>query len=217
VLIFLPQQVMVQTIKGEIPVQEPQKLKKSDRTRLAILTAAGTLFAQNGFDRTTVRDIAAEAGADPALVVRYFGGKEALFVQSADFSLGLEALPPIATSELGQTLAGHFLDVWEGERAGGLPVLLRSASSNELAAERMREIFSKQVAPFLRTYLPADQIPTRAALISSLLLGVALGRYILKLPPLVALTRQQIVSLIGQTLQTLAFGDIADNGETAIS
>lgn len=193
-------------------MQEPEKLKKSDRTRQSILIAAGKLFAQNGFDRTTVRDIAAEARADPALVVRYFGGKEALFVQSTDFTLGLDALPPVAESDLGLTLAGHFLDVWEGERARGLPVLLRSASSNELAAGRMREVFGHQVAPFLRKYLPADQVPARAAMISSLILGVALGRYILKLPPLVALPRSELVLMLGQTLQTLAFDRLGTMG-----
>ncbi len=201
---------MVTLEKGVKSLQEPEKLKKSDRTRSAILSAAGKLFAQNGFDRTTVREIAAESGADPALVVRYFGGKEALFVQSAEFSLGLEALPLMDMSQLGLTMARHFLNVWEGEQNSGLPVLLRSASSNELAAERMRNIFGQQVAPFLRAYVPADQLPARAALISSLLLGVALGRYILKLPPLVALPQSQLVTMIGQALQTLAFGKIAD-------
>ncbi len=55
-----------------------QKTRKSDRTRAAILDAAQKLFAQHGHDRTTVRDIAATASIDPALVIRYFGSKDGL-------------------------------------------------------------------------------------------------------------------------------------------
>jgi AcrR family transcriptional regulator len=189
-------------------MHEPKKLRKSERTKQAILAVARQLFADQGYERTTVRDIALAAEVDPALVVRYFGGKEALFVQSSHFELGLDGLPALAADELGNTLAAHFLDVWEGAGARGLPVLLRSASSNELAASRIREIFEIQVAPFLAAYLPANERAARATLISSLLLGVALSRYIIRLPHLVALPREELVSMIGQILERLAFEPI---------
>ena len=51
-------------------------------TRAAILAAARTHFARLGYDRAALRDIAAEAGADVALVGRYFGGKEGLFTEA---------------------------------------------------------------------------------------------------------------------------------------
>ena len=63
-----------------------QKARKSDRTRAAILAAAQRLFAQHGHGRTTVRDIAAKASIDPALVVRYFGSKDELFVRLEEFA-----------------------------------------------------------------------------------------------------------------------------------
>ena len=53
-----------------------QKVRKSDRTRAAILDAAQKLFAEHGHERTTVREIAAKASVDPALVIRYFGSKD---------------------------------------------------------------------------------------------------------------------------------------------
>ena len=124
------------------------KQTKSDRTRAAILAAARALFAAQGYERTTVREIAARAEIDPALVVRYFGGKEGLFAHAADFDLDLPPLAAIAPGQRGRALVAHFLKVWEGDGAG-LPVLLRSAASNPAAAQRLNAIFAGQVAPAL--------------------------------------------------------------------
>ena len=59
----------------------PGSARKSERTRAAILKAAQELFAELGYARTTVRDIAARAAIDPAMVMRYFGSKDALFAR----------------------------------------------------------------------------------------------------------------------------------------
>ena len=61
--------------------------RKSDRTRTAILAAARRLFAERGYEATTVRDVATSASIDPAMVIRYFGNKDGLFAQAADFEL----------------------------------------------------------------------------------------------------------------------------------
>ena len=59
----------------------PRK-RNAEATRAAILEAAKARFARTGYDLTSLRDIAAEAGADVALIKRYFGGKEALFTEA---------------------------------------------------------------------------------------------------------------------------------------
>jgi AcrR family transcriptional regulator len=179
----------------------PDEPSKSDRTRAAILAAAGELFAAQGFERTTVREIAARAAIDPAMVIRYFGSKEGLFARSAVFDLALPDLAGVDRSEIGCVLVRHFLGIWEdADGGGGLPVLLRSAASNTLAAEKLREVFAGQVMPALAPLIGADA-PARAGLVSSQLLGLALCRYVLKLPPVVALPRERIVRELGATLQ----------------
>ena len=60
-------------------VGKPLKMKKSERTRAAIEAAARRLFAEQGYERTVIRDIAAAAGIDPAMVIRYFGSKDRLY------------------------------------------------------------------------------------------------------------------------------------------
>ena len=55
--------------------------KSKTATRAAILDAAKKLFAARGFDAATVRDICEEAGANIALVSRYFGSKRELYAE----------------------------------------------------------------------------------------------------------------------------------------
>lgn len=172
---------------------------KSDRTRDTILEAARTLFAERGYDGTTVRDIAAAANIDPAMVIRYFGGKDPLFARAADLDLKLPDISTLPRETVGEALVRHFLSVWEGE-ASALPIALRSAASNELAAERLREIFATQVAPALAR-LAGPDTPAVAGLVATQLLGLAFTRYVLKLPPVVALPRERLVIEVGRSIQ----------------
>jgi len=181
-----------------------QKTRKSDRTRAAILDAAQKLFAQHGHDRTTVRDIAAKASIDPALVIRYFGSKDELFVRAAAFDLRMPDLSKVKRSQIGDTLIRRFLELGEGFT--GMTVLLRSAASNDYAASRVRELFAAQVLPaFARVGSRADAAE-RAGLVASQLLGLALCRYILKIPPVAEMSAEEIVKHTGPTIQRYASG-----------
>ena len=181
---------------------------KSIRTREAIETAARELFALNGFERTTVRDIGARAGIDPSMVIRYFGSKEALFSRVAEPDLRMADLGEVAPGAIGESIVRHFLEHWEGEQAGrGLPVLLRSAASNEEAAERLREIFRAQVFPAIARLGPPETAPLRAGLVASQILGLAMSRYVLRIPPVVAMPTDLIVRAIGDTIQRYATWD----------
>ncbi len=165
-------------------MNETCKPTKSNCTRAAILRAAGDLFARHGYERTTVREIAASAAIDPAMVIRYFGSKDELFARVAEFDLKLPDLRTVERSVIGETLVRHYLSLWEGDsRNSGLSVLLRSAASNEHAAAKLPEIFRTQIMPALARVGGKSKAPQRAGLVASQLLGLALCRYVLKLPP----------------------------------
>ena len=184
-----------------------KKETKSDRTRSAILDAARAIFAKEGYERTTIRDIAAAAAIDPAMVIRYFHSKEELFGRIADFDLRLPDPDGIDPERIGEALVRHFLDIWEGDDAvPGLVVMIRSAASNAFAAQKVQEVFSGQVLPMLtRIGDPADA-RNRAGLVASQLIGLAFGRYVVKLAPVVALSRDRIVRDIGATVQAYLTG-----------
>jgi AcrR family transcriptional regulator len=185
-----------------------ERLKKSDRTRAAILSAAKDLFARQGFERTTVRDVAERARIDPAMVIRYFGSKDGLFARAATIKLALPAPETVDPCDIGRAMVEHFLEIWEGAGSKqGMAVLLRSAGSNTFAAAKMREAFVAQVMPFVAAIGDPASAPQRAGLVASQLLGLAMCRYVLRLQPVVALSRDEIVASIGPTLQRYALGE----------
>jgi len=187
----------------------PDKPRKSERTRAAILKAAQELFAELGYERTTVRDIAARAAIDPAMVVRYFGSKDALFARATAIDLKLPDLTKAAPAQFGEILIRHFLEVWEGPSSNGtLTILLRTSASDEDVAAKMRNVFAGQVLPMLARVAVPGEVATRAGLLSSQLLGLALCRYVLKVPPVVAMTPERIIACFGPVLQRHLTGEL---------
>jgi AcrR family transcriptional regulator len=192
---------------AELPAAEVRAPRRSDATRAAILAAAREQFAANGYQAATIRGIAAAAHIDGALVMRYYGNKEKLFAAAAEFDLRLPDLGALPRSDVGAALVAHFLDRWEGDET--LTALLRAAVTHEAAAARMQAIFATQVAPQVARLAggPRAAVAARAGLIASQILGLALCRYVLKLPPVVGLKRAEIVRRVGATVQAYLFGD----------
>ena len=177
--------------------------RRSDATRAAILEAARRRFAQDGFRKATIRAIAAEAGIDPSMVMRYYGNKDGLLAAALEIDLELPDLGAVEDDSLGVVLVHRFLELWETPPGNEiLLTLLRSAITDEAMVEHIRQrIFAEQLMPMvLRVGDPADA-PRRAGLIASQILGLALCRYALRIPPVVAMTPGEIVAQIGPTLQ----------------
>jgi len=180
-------------------------LRRSDTTRAAILAAAREQFAASGYQAATIRSIAAGAGIDPAMVMRYFGNKEKLFAAAAEFDLRFPDLTALPRKKVGEALVEHLLDRWEDDET--LMALLRTAVTNPIVAERMQTIFASQVVPMICKLRgePRSVVAPRAGLVSTQALGLALCRYVLKLPPVVALKRPELVRRVGATLQSYIF------------
>ena len=173
--------------------------RSSSETKAAILAAARDRFATSGFSGATIRAIAADAGIDPAMVMRYYGSKDLLFAAAAEFDLRFPDLSGVAPGKLGVALVSHFLDRWEGDEA--LIVLLRSSTINDEAARRMQQIFITQLEPMVASVAGADGAAVRAGLVASQILGFALCRYVLRLAPVVAMSRDEVVGWLGPTVQ----------------
>lgn len=180
--------------------EAPSGPRRSDATRAAILEAARERFAADGYERATIRAIARDAGIDPSMVMRYYGNKEGLFAAASEFDLRLPELAALPGKHIGAVLVSHFLDRWEQDEV--LTALLRASVTNAAAAERAQQIFKGQLGPVAAGVCPDPaEAPRRASLVASQILGMALARYVLRFPPAVEMSREEVVSWLAPTIQ----------------
>ena len=187
-------------------------------TRGGIVAAAREVFAERGYDGASIRQIAANAGVDPALVHHYFGTKEQLFlavvqppVNPADLVPRIVAGDP---AKLGERLVTTFISMFESPvTAPAFEALLRGAFANRLSGKLIREFFAVQilrrVVRELEAVVDAAELPLRANLAASQLLGLAATRYILKFEPIATVPRETVIAAVAPTLQRYLTGDIA--------
>ena len=176
--------------------------------RETIIDAARSQFAEQGFEGATMRGIAREAGVDPALVSYYFGSKSGLFVESLRLPVNpadaIQAVLAEGSDGLGTRLVSRFLEVWDNP-ATGEPIIsvLRSAASRP---EIMREFLQRQIVPPVAAAIGGPDAELRATALASQMLGLAFLRYVLRLEPLASATQEEVVALIGPTLQRYVAG-----------
>ncbi len=184
----------------------------SPATREAILAAAKEAFTASGYRGATIRSIASSAGVDPALVMHFFGNKEALFAEAmrppyepaAVLTAALTADPEHA----GEAVARFFLTAWDSDtQRSSLLGLVRSAVTEPAAAAMVREGLIGPVRAALEA-AGAERPDLRASLIATQLIGLAIGRYIVRLQPLVDAPREDLVAAIAPVLQRYISGDI---------
>jgi AcrR family transcriptional regulator len=174
---------------------------RSEGTRRTILDAARTAFAARGYEQTTIRAVAAEAGIDASMVMRYFGSKAGLFAAAATQDLDPPDLASAPSRRHGEVLVRHFVGRWERDPSEDMLVfLLRTAVTNESVAKQLQMTFNRMVVgPLEQLGYPEAQ--RRAALIGSQLMGLGLCRYILRLEPLASLSDDEVVAGITPTIQ----------------
>jgi AcrR family transcriptional regulator len=174
--------------------------RRSDRTRAAILAAARERFAADGYAKATIRAIAAQAGIDPSMVMRYYGSKEKLLAAAADFGLELPDLTRLDPVARTGALVRHLLDLCE--RNDTMIALLRVAATQEAAAERARFLVANQIEPLIAMIEPDPELARRrAGLLATQMMGLALTRYVLELPPMVAMTADELTAWFAPAMQ----------------
>jgi len=183
-------------------------------TKQSILESARTAFAEIGYDKASIRAIAAAAQVDPALVHHYFGTKEKLFLASMNSPINPAELVPAAMAgprdQAGERLVGLVLSVWDSPAGTAAVALLRSAMSNEWTARLMREFVVTQVLRYALAELGIDEkeAPTRAALVATQIGGLALVRYVLKVEPVASAPAEQLVAALAPSVQRYLTGDL---------
>ncbi|MEV0543165.1 TetR/AcrR family transcriptional regulator [Nocardia salmonicida] len=182
-------------------------------TRLAILDAARVRFAGTGFDKTSIRAIAADADVDPALVHHYFGNKQQLFAAAVDFPVDpdttLLAVDAAPLDELGQTIVRAVVTVWDSPAGPGIVAMVRSifaGGDQNLARSFLLQVVLERVR--VRIATPADDGRARVSLAASQMVGVLTARKIIALEPLASMPIDAVVDAVGPVVQRYLTGDI---------
>lgn len=175
-------------------------------TKAVIVEAARKSFAVNGYDRASLRGIARDAGVDPALVHHYFDGKAALFAQTLDVPVNpAEVIRHVLAGDvdsLGWRLVDTFLTVWDApDRQDSLVAVIRSSMGGDEGARMLREFLGREVFGRIAASTGVPDPQLRAALAASQMVGLAVMRYVVKLPALADASRTDLVERLGPVLQ----------------
>jgi len=193
-------------------------------TREAILAAARARFGDLGYDRATIRKIAADAGVDAALVHHFYGTKDELFAAAMRLPVNPRevlqaAFAPGARGQdqsLGEHLLRTVLGVWAvAEIRATFLGLLRSAPTSEQAVVMLREFLAGAIlgplAEAAREDAPGaagEDAAYRAALVASQVLGLGLTRYVLEIGPLAEASSEDLIAAIAPNLDRYLSGEI---------
>lgn len=176
-------------------------------TRADIIEAAADSFAQDGYDKASLRGIARRAGVDPALIHHFFAGKSELFMAT----LSIRRDPGEIFDEVqvsahpGESLVRAFLQEWEPVEGGGGPSpflsILQAVSASPDTAGALREFMTERVWARKQKDGSTPGPNLRQSMITSQLFGVALSRYVLGLEPLASATIDEVAAWYGPILQ----------------
>ena len=177
--------------------------RNAAQTRADIVAAARRRFATEGYERTTLRAVAADVGVDAALVIRYFGSKQDLFATATDFTIDLPDLSGADPDEIADMLMPRYFAVWEEDHT--FLALLRAAMTSRVAAETLNRTLATHVAPTLRAATP-DHHLERIALTDAFVIGLATTRSMLGNPPVANLSREELAQWAGPVFRQLLVG-----------
>ncbi|MBB5915005.1 AcrR family transcriptional regulator [Nocardia transvalensis] len=168
-------------------------------TRQALLDSARRKFAEAGYDKTSVRDIAADAGVDAALIRHYFGGKAELFRATMGWPFDPADIAARVVNGgrdgLGGRLTRVFFEAWDTpESQAPLLAILRGAATHEDSATLVRQFIQKQLYPQMAAALSGPDAELRVDLAMGQLLGIAYLRYIIRVEPVASESVDELVA-----------------------
>jgi AcrR family transcriptional regulator len=185
-------------------------------TREAILAAAGRHFAAHGYDRASLRGIAAEAGVDQKLIAHFFGSKQQLFVAAVGLPFNPAAVLRVMLAgdreTVGERLAALLVNVLEQpELHQRLTGVVRAAASEPELARMLREFLTRELFAPAAELLGAEDGSFRANLVGSQIVGLVMARYVIGIEPLASMPPQAVADAVAPTLHRYLLGPLTSD------
>lgn len=197
--------------RGRATASPPAPTRNAAATRAAILAAAKFHFSRESYDQAGLREIATRARVNVALVNRYFGSKEQLFLEAFTDDFHLDEFVRGDRSTLGERFVRHILQrPLDNGRNDALLMLFRSAS-NEKAVPVIRDALRSRFIEPLAAWLGGEDARQRAGLITAHLLGLSTLRVVLQCGPLDTANIETTVRIQAPIVQALVEGDAGTN------
>ncbi|WP_206060963.1 TetR family transcriptional regulator [Nonomuraea basaltis] len=185
-----------------------KRRRDPDASRAAILDAARAAFAERGYARATIREIAQRAGVTHGLVMRHFSSKEQLFIAAMPGARDLDDLMPGSPETLPERIAQAYVDRMENaDGTDPFIALIRSAASDEQAATNLYLAMRQRSIDSYKTLITGPDAEQRIDLLGAHLIGVTFSRYVVKKGPLAEMSPEHLVRQLTRTLRNILLND----------
>jgi AcrR family transcriptional regulator len=187
-------------------------------SRDAVLTAAKQRFAEQGYEKTTLRQIATDAHVDASMVLYLFGSKDELFREAMRLIIDpqrlVDAIAGGDADDLGTRLVRTYLSIWDHPETGASMVaMLSSATSNPDANQAFRDFMREYVLTAVSGALGGGpDTRLRAVLAATNMIGTVFLRYIMRVGPLAEVTTEEAVRMIAPSVQRYLTADVDELG-----
>jgi AcrR family transcriptional regulator len=188
----------------------PGRWRTGAESRRRILETARELFRRHGYAGTTVRAVATAAGVDPAMVFYFFGTKQGLFAAAVEMSP--DAPPAIdqvfsaGLDGIGERIVRTLLENLDRSDRTPLVILARSAPTHDESAALLREFIAREVTDRLGALLDGPDAALRAGMVSAVVLGLAVARYLVRVEAVAEAPVDELVARFGPVLQQCLTG-----------
>lgn len=174
------------------------------RTEAAIVEAARELFAEVGFEKTTIRAVAAKAGIDPALVMQYYGNKEGLFAAAARWQVDHKRIGAAALEDIARTAIADIFEGFEDPATRDASIaLMRNCLTHDSALGIVRDEVMCETQAMIAATIGGEDAELRAGLLASTMMGLVMGRYLMELPALTSASREDLERILLPVLEQL--------------
>ena len=183
-------------------------------SREHILATARRLFAEHGFDGTSLRQIAREASVDPAMIHHFFKGKDELFALSvalpADPAQVLEGVDQHDPQHRAEAIVRAVLKLWESPAQHSLVAFIRGTIGSRAKTLLLREVVTRTVISRIMAGVPGppEEVALRGNLVATQVVGVMLVRYVVRLEPLASAAPEEVVRLVAPNVQRYLTGEL---------
>jgi DNA-binding transcriptional regulator YbjK len=174
--------------------------------RAAIIGAARSVFAERGYAKATIREIARRAEVTHGLVMMHFSSKEQLFLAAVPGTRDVaDSVRGDAEGLAARVARGYVERMESADSADPFVALIRSAATDQDAAKALLRAMREESLSAYRTVLDGPDVAERVDLLGACLIGVTFSRYVLADGPLAAMSPDKLVGHLTATLQGVLF------------